>query len=54
MTYPVDQIRRETAYIAYHFHWAAHDIHALEHRERLDYVNDIARLNTAVNGGTPA
>ncbi|WP_274919556.1 DUF6760 family protein [Streptomyces sp. WZ-12] len=51
MTHPVDQLHRETSYIAYHFHWALQDIHSLTHHERLRYVNEINRINTTINEG---
>jgi hypothetical protein len=37
------------AFIAYHFHWGAAAIMALEHRERRRWVAEIARLNQRVN-----
>ncbi|WP_405805281.1 DUF6760 family protein [Streptomyces sp. NBC_01187] len=46
MTYAVDRIHEEIAYIAYHFHWSLEDILDLEHRDRRRYAQEIASLVT--------
>ncbi|WP_180928344.1 DUF6760 family protein [Streptomyces sp. AJS327] len=46
MTYAVDRIHEEVAYVAYHFHWSLEEILDLEHRERRQYVERIADLVT--------
>lgn len=51
MTYATDRLHAEIAYVAYHFHWRLDDILDLEHADRLEYVNQIAGLNTRINGG---
>ncbi|MEU5431167.1 DUF6760 family protein [Streptomyces olivoreticuli] len=51
MTYPVENLHREVAFIAYHFHWAHHDILALEHGQRIRYVQAINRINTRLSEG---
>jgi hypothetical protein len=43
--YPLDRLRQEVAYIAYHFHWPADQILAMEHRDRLSWVAEVARIN---------
>ncbi|TQK44163.1 hypothetical protein FBY35_5651 [Streptomyces sp. SLBN-118] len=50
MTYAVDRLYEEVAYVAYHFHWPLDDILGLEHTERLRYVQQIARINTRAVG----
>ena len=45
MTYAPEQLHREVAYIAYHFHWSLDDLLDLEHPERRRYVDEISRLN---------
>lgn len=45
LSYPVDQLHEEIAYIAYHFHWSLDDILDLEHPTRLRYVEEIAKIN---------
>jgi hypothetical protein len=45
VTYAVDQIYEEIAYVAYHFHWSRDDILDLEHPERLRFVDEIGSIN---------
>ena len=51
MTYAPDALRREVAYVAYHFHWSRNDILDLEHPERRRYVAEIGRINERMAGG---
>ncbi|MEU6977733.1 MULTISPECIES: DUF6760 family protein [unclassified Streptomyces] len=51
MTYALPRLREEIAYIAYHFHWGRDEILDLTHRERQDWVTEIAHINTRVNEG---
>ncbi|MCB9101759.1 MAG: hypothetical protein H6632_19650 [Anaerolineales bacterium] len=44
--YPSDRLREEVAYLAYHFHWPYDQIMRLEHRERLWWVQEVAKINT--------
>lgn len=48
--YPLDPLREEVAFVAYHFHWAHDEIMALEHRERRRWVREISAINRQVNG----
>lgn len=43
--YPIERLHEEVAYIAYHFHWPLDQILALEHAERQDWVQEIAKIN---------
>ena len=47
--YPLDQLREEVAFIAYHFHWAHPDIMSLEHAERRQWVAEISAINQRIN-----
>lgn len=47
--YPLEQLQEEVAYIAYHFHWPMEQILAMEHRDRRDWVQQIAAINQRVN-----
>ena len=51
MTYAPDRIYQEVAYVAYHFHWPLDDILDLEHSRRLQYVREIAKINTRLSEG---
>ncbi|QPK50931.1 hypothetical protein H4W23_38255 [Streptomyces gardneri] len=44
VTYAVDRIEEETAYLAFHFHWGMDDILDLEHADRRRYVAQVASL----------
>ncbi len=43
--YPSDRLFEEVAYLAYHFHWPYDQIMRLEHRERQQWVDEVARIN---------
>ncbi|HRE88877.1 MAG TPA: hypothetical protein PK095_07005 [Myxococcota bacterium] len=49
MSYPLERIYQEVAYIAYHFHWAIDDVLAMEHRERQIWVREISEINREIN-----
>lgn len=49
MGYPLDALSEEVAYIAYHFHWPVDQIMGLEHRERRQWVEEIAKINHRIN-----
>jgi hypothetical protein len=46
--YPLTLMRREVAYISYHFHWGIHDVLSLPHPERVQWVDQIAEINRAI------
>lgn len=50
MGYPLDELREEVAFVAYHFHWPQVEILALEHAERRRWVQEISAINVRVNG----
>ncbi|MES1164432.1 MAG: DUF6760 family protein [Verrucomicrobiota bacterium] len=50
MSYPLDALRREVAYIAYHFHWDRESVLEMEHAERAEWVREIAGINQRMNG----
>lgn len=51
MTYAVERLYREVAYVAYHFHWSLAEILDLEHPERQRYVAQIADINERITAG---
>ncbi len=51
MTYAVEQLFEEIAYVAYHFHWALDDILDLEHPVRRRFIHQIAEINHRLSGG---
>ncbi|MGE0441804.1 MAG: DUF6760 family protein [Gemmatimonadales bacterium] len=47
--YPLDQLREEVAFVAYHFHWPHEEVTAMEHAERRAWVAEISALNRRMN-----
>lgn len=45
MSYPLEQLLEEVAYIAYHFHWSLYDILEMEHHDRRQWAEKIASIN---------
>jgi hypothetical protein len=39
----------EVAYLAYYLHWPPEQIMHMEHRERQQWVREVARLNERLN-----
>jgi len=50
ISYPLDRIYEEVAFIAYHFHWSWDEIMNMEHRERHKWVEEISSINRQVSG----
>ena len=50
MTYAANQLYREVAYVAYHFHWSLGSILDMEHRSRRRFVDEIAQINRRIAG----
>lgn len=49
MSYPLEQLYQEVAYIAYHFHWSREEILQFAHPERRRWVGEIGRINKSMN-----
>ena len=49
MTYPLEKIYQEVAYIAYHFHWSLDVVLEMEHKERRLWVEEISGINKEIN-----
>ncbi len=50
ISYPLDKLYEEVAFIAYHFHWSFEEIMNMEHRERQKWVEEISRINQRLSG----
>ena len=48
MAYPFDKLREEIAFIAYHMHWALTEILQLPHRERVEWVGQVSKINKRI------
>ncbi len=49
MTYAVEQLFEEIAYVAYHFHWPHEEIVGMEHLRRRAFIREIAKINKRLN-----
>ena len=45
MSYPLEQLQEEVAYIAYYFHWPLNEILEMEHQDRRQWAEKIAEIN---------
>jgi len=52
--YPLADLAREVAYIAYHFHWPKDEIEQMSHLERHRWVKEISRINQEINEAAEA
>ena len=50
--YPLDQLFEEVAYLAYYFHWPHDQIMGMEHRDRVQWIDEITRINRSINERT--
>lgn len=50
MTYAVESIHDEIAYVAHHLHWSLEDIMDLEHHDRRRYVAAAGQLTDGAGG----
>jgi hypothetical protein len=45
MSYPLEQLHEEVAYIAYYLHWPLKDILEMEHHDRRQWAERVASIN---------
>lgn len=50
IVYPLDRLYQELSYLAYHYHWSYEQIVQLDHRERQQWVREVAAINRQLNG----
>jgi hypothetical protein len=48
VAYPLQRVRAEVAFIAYHMHWALGEILDLSHRERVAWVGQVSAINRRI------
>lgn len=49
ISYPLERLYEEVAYIAYYFHWPASQVLEMEHVDRRRWVSEIAKMNRKIN-----
>jgi hypothetical protein len=50
VTYAIDRLFEEIAYVSYHLHWSLEEILELEHPDRQRFVREIAEINQRISG----
>lgn len=53
VAYPIDKVRDEVVFIAYHLHWSLAEILELPHRERVAWVGRVSKINQKVMESEP-
>jgi hypothetical protein len=48
MTYAIDRLLEEVAYVGYYLHWELDTILDLEHPMRLRFIEEIGRINLQI------
>ncbi len=48
LAYPLDKVRSEVAFIAYHLHWSLGELLELSHRERVAWVGHVSAINKRI------
>lgn len=43
--YPLDQLHKEVAFIAYYFHWGYEDVMNMPHEQRRRWCEEISDIN---------
>ena len=49
MSYPLENVLKEVAFVAYHFHWGREEILDMSHKERHAWVKEISAINEKIN-----
>ncbi|MGP8322629.1 MAG: DUF6760 family protein [Methanosarcinaceae archaeon] len=49
ISYPLDQLYGEVAFLAYYFHWDYETIMNMEHRDRQRWCEEISKINGNLN-----
>jgi len=49
VSYPLESIFKEVAFIAYHFHWDRETVFEMTHKERHLWVKQISAINEKIN-----
>lgn len=49
VSYPLDKLTQEVAYLAYHLHWPLEEILSMEHQERHTWIKEISEINRKIN-----
>ena len=53
LSYPLDKVHEEVAFLAYYLHWAPDTILNMPHDERRLWCEEVSKINRTVNSGSP-
>ncbi len=51
VSYPLEHVFKEVAFLAYHLHWSRDAILDMSHKERHVWVKEVSEINTRINQG---
>jgi hypothetical protein len=51
VSYPLENIFKEVAFLGYHFHWSREELMQMSHRERHRWVKEVSEINEKINKG---
>lgn len=49
MSYPLESVFKEVAFLAYHFHWPREELLQMSHKERHVWVKEVSTINEKIN-----
>lgn len=49
VSYPLEKLTGEVAYLAYHLHWPLDQILEMEHQERHTWIKEVSEINKKIN-----
>jgi hypothetical protein len=49
VSYPLENIFKEVAFLAYHFHWSRDSLLDMTHKERHRWVKEVSEINEKIN-----
>lgn len=49
VSYPLEKLTGEVAYLAYHLHWPLDEILSMEHQERHMWIKEVSEINKKIN-----
>ena len=52
VSYPLENIFKEVAFLAYHLHWDREQLMGMTHKERHVWVKEVSQINEKINKGT--
>jgi hypothetical protein len=52
LSYPLNQLHEEVAFLAYYFHWDYETIMNMEHRDRQRWCKEVSKINKNLNSNS--